>query len=160
MTLGVYDDARLLGQSSVRCVVGRLVIGVFIILASAANWAQAQSCDLFIAALRDLGADSANTILVDHTVMSVPTFAFNAFSSLVRGDTALASAAAKPLRELNATRVPVTACLTTAHAAASSRWEVFAVAVHARRDTRAGSRWSAISRLERRKVTLLSKSVR
>jgi hypothetical protein len=58
----------------------------------AANWAQAQSCDLFIAALRALGADSANTILVDHTVMGVPTFAFNAFSGLVRGDTALASA--------------------------------------------------------------------
>jgi hypothetical protein len=96
--------------------VGRFVIGVFIIVTSAANWAQAQSCDLFIAALRALGADSANTILVDHTVMGVPTFAFNAFSSLVRGDTALASAAERPLRELNATRVPVPDCLTTEHA--------------------------------------------
>jgi len=96
--------------------VGRFVIGVFIIVANAANWAQAQSCDLFIASLRALGADSANTILVDHTVMGVPTFAFNAFSGLVRGDTALASATEKPLRELNAARVPVPGCLTTEHA--------------------------------------------
>lgn len=116
MKRGVKTTVARMVRSSAKSVVGRFVIGVFIVVSCAANWVQAQSCDLFVTALSAIGADSANTILVDRTVMGIPTFAFNAFSSIVRGDTELASTAEKPLRELNATRVPVPQCLTAEHA--------------------------------------------
>jgi hypothetical protein len=70
-------------------------------------------CDLLTAALRQLSADSANTVLVDQTGIGSPTFALNAYTTLRRGDTTLARIMV-PLRELNRTRVPLPDCLSGA----------------------------------------------
>lgn len=72
---------------------------------------RAQSCDLLVAALTSMGADSARTIL-DHTVLGVPTFEFYAYSSLLRGDTAIARVLMPNLDSLNRTRRPIPTCLT------------------------------------------------
>jgi len=72
----------------------------------------AQSCDLFVAALAVVGADSGNAILVDRTVIGVPGFAFNAYSGIRRGDTAVARVLAPRLDSLNHERRPIPSCLT------------------------------------------------
>jgi hypothetical protein len=79
--------------------------------ATIAHPSPAQSCDLVVAALSALKADSSNAVLVDHTVMGIPLFAFDGYSGSRRGDTALARIAEPPLRELNKTRVPLPDCL-------------------------------------------------
>ena len=78
----------------------------------APHYGTAQSCQLFAAALEVVGAKPDSTILVDRTAMGVPAFAFMAFSDLYRGDTALARRMEPALRTLNATRVPIPACLS------------------------------------------------
>src|SRR5205085_9714044 len=71
----------------------------------------AQTCELFLAALAAIRADSSNTILIDETVLGVPQFAFRGFSSVRRGDTALARVMEPRLRSLNRVRQPIPTCL-------------------------------------------------
>lgn len=73
---------------------------------------RAQSCDLLEAALASVGADSAKTILIDRTALGVPAFAFNAYSNIRRGDTALARVLMPRLDSLNRERRPLPECLT------------------------------------------------
>jgi hypothetical protein len=72
-----------------------------------------QAWDLIIAALASVNADSSNTVLVDQTVLGVPQFALSAYSSIRRGDTALARAVEPQLQSLNRARRPIPACLVT-----------------------------------------------
>lgn len=74
--------------------------------------APAQDCQLFDAALAAVGATASKSLLIDHTVMGVPQFAFAAYTSVRRGDTAFAREMEPPLRALNATRIPVPSCLS------------------------------------------------
>lgn len=78
--------------------------------ATLARVSSSQSCDLAIAALAVLHADSATTVLIDHTVIGIPLFAFDGYSRGWRGDSALARAAEPALQALNKTRVPLSDC--------------------------------------------------
>ncbi|MEO5817008.1 MAG: hypothetical protein ABIT20_17195 [Gemmatimonadaceae bacterium] len=49
--------------------------------------------------------------MLDRTVLGVPQFAFNGYSSVLRGDTTLARVAYPQLRSLNRERLPITPCL-------------------------------------------------
>jgi hypothetical protein len=80
-----------------------------------------QACDLFVAALAAVRADSSNTILVDHTMLGVPQFAFRGYTSVRRGDTALARVVEPQLRSLNRERQPIPTCL-----AAERHWKTIA----------------------------------
>lgn len=92
----------------------RTVLGAFALaVLSLGKPAQRQSCDLIVAALAAVSADSSNTVLVDQTVIGVPQFAFGAYSSIRRGDTALARVAEPQLRSLNQQRQPIPSCLVT-----------------------------------------------
>ena len=90
-------------------MVRRLVLILIAIVAW--NSSAAQSCDLLVAALGSVGADSSNTILIDRTVIGVPEFAFMGWSSLPHGDTAFARRAEPELRKVNATRQAVPSCM-------------------------------------------------
>ena len=80
-----------------------------------ATTVRGQSCDLFVAALAAVSADSRNTVLVDQTVIGIPQFAFRGYSSIRRGDTALARVAEPALRSLNRERQPIPECLAAEH---------------------------------------------
>jgi len=80
-----------------------------------ASRAAAQSCEVYTAALGSVGADSSNTVLIDRTVIGVPTFAFYGYASIRRGDTTFAKVAEPALRKLNATRQPLPACMVADH---------------------------------------------
>ena len=98
-------------------MIGSRSIALAIALCSTmAHVSPAQSCDLVVAALSALSADSTNTVLIDHTVMGIPLFAFNGYSNSRRGDTALARAAEPALRALNKTRAPLPDCFRTQRA--------------------------------------------
>jgi hypothetical protein len=71
----------------------------------------AQSCQLFAAALEAVGATAGTTVLVAETTDGIPGFAFNAYTSMMRGDTTLARLMMPLLKKANAQRVPVSSCL-------------------------------------------------
>jgi hypothetical protein len=71
----------------------------------------AQGCQLFAAALDAVGASPGNTVLDAQTTNGVPRFAFDAYTTMQRGDTVLARVMIPLLDKANATRVPVPSCL-------------------------------------------------
>ena len=71
----------------------------------------AQSCQLFAAALEAVGASAGNTVLVAQTTDGIPGFAFNAYTSMMRGDTTLARVMMPLVKNANTLRVPVPSCL-------------------------------------------------
>ena len=90
------------------------------------------------AALAVVGAKSDSTVLVDQTVMGVPSFAFRAFTGMRRGDTTLIAQMDAPLRELNAIRVPVPRCM-----ADSLGWRTIADSTLLRMFRARDQRWPA-----------------
>ena len=71
----------------------------------------AQSCQLFAAALEAVGASPGNAVLIAQTTDGIPGFAFNAYTTMLRGDTALARIMMPLVKKANTTRVPVPSCL-------------------------------------------------
>jgi hypothetical protein len=81
----------------------------------------AQSCQLFAAALDAVGASPGNAVLIAQTTNGVPGFAFNAYTTMLRDDTALARVMIPLIDKANVTRIPVPSCLVD-----SLRWHTIA----------------------------------
>ena len=78
---------------SFRAAIGAIVFAVLF----PSHSLRGQSCDLLVAALAAVNADSSNTVVVDHTVIGVPQFALHAYSGIQRGDTVFVAVASGDL---------------------------------------------------------------
>ena len=122
--------------------LSRIAVWGVLICAGAPRSSAAQSCQLFAAALETVGAEPGTALLVDHTSLGVPRFAFNAYSSFERGDTVLARVIDPALRKANATPIPVPSCL-----ADSLNWHTIADSVLFRIFRPPGDRWANFRQL-------------
>lgn len=84
------------------------VLIIVFMLAVHVEQLDAQSCQLYAAALQAIGSTPDNTMLVEKTAMGVPTFGF--YSGVKRRDTALVRVH-RALRLLNMKRVAIPGCL-------------------------------------------------